>query len=168
VTTNTPSTDLSDPESLRDDDTVDVHDETHDVDGDDLASARALDSHVVVGVVADRGVLLQNDGHHGWTLPAFPVAEGEDWYAVASREFAALTGTAVSVEAPERLRNREYRLSHGDENTVVRDLVVRASPNEPLHEEAQSRADGTEIEWTDGVPADVPGPVADDISLFVD
>lgn len=166
MTTPTSSTDVTDPESLRDD-AVDVGDETHVVDSEDLASARALGSHVV-GVVADRGVLLQNDGHHGWTLPAFPVEDGEDWYVVARREFEALTDTAITVKGAERLRNREYRLGDGDDCTVVRDLVVRASPADDLPENAQSRVDDIEIEWVDGVPEGVPGPVADDISLFAE
>lgn len=159
---------LTDPESLRGDDAVDVRDEIHEVDAGDFEHATDLDSHVVVGVADDRGVLLQDDGHHGWTLPAFPVEDSEDWYATARREFEALTGTAITVDAPERLRSREYRLLEGNDSTFVRDLVVRASPVGVLPDAPESGVEGVELRWFGGVPDDAPEPVADDVALFVD
>lgn len=165
--TDTPPAALTDPESLRGTDAVDVREETHEVGPGDFASVAALDSHVAVGVVSDRGVLLQNDGHHGWTLPAFPVADGEDWYAVARRDFRALTGAAIEIEAPERLRRRVYGVADGEETETVRDLVVRASPAGDLPADPDSRVEGTAIQWFDGAPDGVPDAVADDIALFV-
>ncbi|MFB6269447.1 MAG: hypothetical protein ABEH83_05850 [Halobacterium sp.] len=159
---------LLDPESLREDDAVDVQDVVHDVAADDYADVESLDSHVVVGVTDSGSVLLQNDGHHGWTLPAFPVADDDDWLAVAHREFEALTGTRISIEAPLRLRSREYRVVDGEESATVRDLVVRGTPATGLPADPESRVDGTDLRWDDAVPDDAPEPVADDISLFVE
>ncbi|GAA0278606.1 NUDIX hydrolase [Halobacterium noricense] len=159
---------LTDPVTLRDHDTVDVRDRTHDVDTAEFADATELDSHVVVGVVSDVGVLLQNDGHHGWTLPAFPAEAGDDWLAVARHEFEGLTGVPIDVDAVERLRAREYRVPDTGDSTTVYNVVVRATPNARLPEEPQSRVDGTKIEWFADVPEDVSRPVAADVERFVD
>jgi len=63
---------LTDPETLCDRDGVDVREQTHDVDAEEFEDVTDLDSHVAVGTADDRGVLLQNDGHHGWTLLRSP------------------------------------------------------------------------------------------------
>lgn len=167
--TPAPSLDtLTDPESLREHDTVDVRDATHEVDPTEFADTADLDSHVVVGVADDRGVLLQNDGHHGWTLPAFPVAAGEDWLATARREFEALTGAPVTVEGAERLRAREYHVPETDDSRTIYNVVVRATPADTLPDDPETRVDGTELRWFDAAPADAPGPVVEDVALFVE
>jgi ADP-ribose pyrophosphatase YjhB (NUDIX family) len=167
VTADAPDS-LTDPATLRDCDTVDVHEEIRQVDAAEFADATEFDSHVVVGVASEAGVLLQNDGHHGWTLPAFPVDAGDDWLAVARREFEALTGVSVAIDAVERLRVREYRVPDTGDSTTVYNVVVRATPTTRLPEDPQSRVDDTEIEWFADVPEDAPGPVAADVELFVD
>jgi hypothetical protein len=167
--TPAPSLDaLTDPESLRDHDTVDVRDATHEVDTAEFADTADLDSHVVVGVADDRGILLQNDGHHGWTLPAFPVADAEDWLVAARSNFEALTGAPIAIEGAERLRAREYRVPETDDSRTIYNVVVRATTTERLPDDPESRVEGTEIRWFDAAPADAPGPVAEDVALFVE
>ncbi|WP_232703466.1 NUDIX domain-containing protein [Halobacterium wangiae] len=160
----------TDPDTLADRDGVDFRENTHEVDAAEFESATELDSHVVVGVTDDRGVLLANDGHHGWTLPAFAVDDGADWLAVASREFEVLTGTPVTVDGVERVRRREYRVPDTDDRTVVWNVVVRASPADTatLLADPESREDGTELQWFDGTPDDAPEAVADDVECVLD
>lgn len=159
---------LTDPESLREYDAVDVRDATHEVDPAEFADTADLDSHVVVGVADDRGVLLQNDGHHGWTLPAFPVAVGEDWLATARSEFEALTGAPITVEGVERLRAREYRVPDTDDSRTIYNVVVRATPTDALPDDLESRVEETGLQWFDAAPADAPEPVVEDVALFVE
>jgi len=168
MTTDTALDSLTDPESLREHDAVDVRDATHEVDHAEFADTADLDSHVVVGITDDRGVLLQNDGHHGWTLPAFPVQAGEDWLATARREFEALTGAPVTVEGAERLRAREYRVPDTGDSRTIYNVVVRATPTDGLPDDLESRVEGTEIQWFDAAPVEAPEPVVEDVALFVE
>ncbi|MCD2200509.1 NUDIX domain-containing protein [Halobacterium sp. KA-4] len=159
---------LTDPATLRDREAVAVREETQVVDAAEFADTTELESHVVVGVASEAGVLLQNDGHHGWTLPAFPVEAGDDWLAVARREFERLTGVSVTIDAVERLRAHEYRVPDTGDSTTVYNVVVRTTPTARIPEGPQSRVDGTEIQWFVDVPEHAPGPVAADVELFVD
>jgi len=159
---------LTDPESLADRDGVAFEEVTTEADAEALADAEAWDSHVVVGVADDRGALLQHDGHHGWTVPAFPVADGDDWYAVARREFERLTGASATIDAPARYRKRVIRRADGDDRVVVENVVVHATPDGDLSDDPESRVDGTDLAWFDAPPADAPAPVADDVRLVLD
>lgn len=159
---------LTDPETLRDRAGVDVTDATHEVDAEDVADAADLDSHVVVGVTGEHGVLLRDDGHHGWTLPAFPVADGDDWLAVAREEFAALAGADVEVTGFERVRRVEYRAADGSDAAAIWNVVVSATPAESLPADPESRVDGTELAWFDEPPGDASDAVEADVRLFVE
>ncbi|MFC3477966.1 NUDIX domain-containing protein [Halobacterium litoreum] len=170
MTTSDPtdSTDaLPDPETLAARDAVAYEETTTEVDADQFDAAEAWDSHVVVGVADDRGALLQNDGHHGWTLPAFPVEPGADYAAVARREFEALAGVSATIEGASFVRKRTARASDGDER-VVWNVVLDATPAEPLSDDPESRVDDTELAWFDAPPADAPDPVADDVRRVLD
>lgn len=156
---------LTDPETLLDGDDCTVETHTDTLDAEDFADAVAWESHVAAGVADDRGVLCYDDGHHGWTLPAFTVADGEDYLAVARREFEALTGVPVSIERVEHARRRRFSVeADGDDRqTDVWNVVVRATPAEALPDDPASREDGADLRWFDGVPATVEGVVAADI-----
>jgi ADP-ribose pyrophosphatase YjhB (NUDIX family) len=158
---------LTDPATLRDHADVDFRERTEAVDAADFEDATDLDSHVAVGVADHRGVLLQNDGHHGWTLPAFAVDAGEDWLAVARREFESLTGAAVEVDAVERVRRLEYRVPVADDRATIWNVVVRATTDDSLSDDPESRVDDTDVRWFDRVPEDVEGPVAADVECVV-
>lgn len=172
---------LTDPGRLRDRDDVEFVAETNDVDAAAFETATGWDSHVAVGVTGDRGVLLMNDGHHGWTLPAFAVESGDDWLAVARSEFESLTGVAVTVDAVELVRRREFRLgdeapdseTSTDDQTTVDNVLVRATPADDsaadgsLSADPESRDDDVVVQWFDGVPDGVEGPVAADIERIV-
>ncbi|AHG05090.1 hypothetical protein HALDL1_02310 [Halobacterium sp. DL1] len=154
---------LTDPETLCDRDGVDVREQTHDVDAEEFEDVTDLDSHVAVGTADDRGVLLQNDGHHGWTLPAFAVEPDDDWLAVARRGFESLTSTTVAVDAVERVRRLEYRVPDTDQTAVVWNVVVRATLDDSLPDDPETNDEGIELRWFDEVPDDAPEAVADDI-----
>jgi len=158
---------LTDPATLRDHADVDFRERREAVDAADFEDVTDLDSHVAVGVADDRGVLLQNDGHHGWTLPAFAVDAGEDWLAVARREFESLTGAAVEIAAVERVRRLEYRVPVADDQATIWNVVVRATAEDSLSDDPESRVDDTDVRWFDGVPEDVEGPVAADVECVV-
>jgi ADP-ribose pyrophosphatase YjhB (NUDIX family) len=157
---------LTDPATLSDCDDVPVETDRSEVAPEDLADAREYDNQVVVGVAGERGVLLYDDGHHGWTLPAFPVEPGEDFLATAHREFERVTCVALEIEGVAFARRREFHA--GDESAVVWNVLVDATPTEPLPDDPESHADGAELAFFDGAPDGVPEPVADDIARITD
>lgn len=154
---------LEDPASLFEYAGVDVEELRESVDAEDFEAAETWDSHVAVGVADDRGVLLYDDGHHGWTLPAFPVADDEDYLAVAQREFETVTGVELAVDGVEHARRRVFHRDDGEDETDVWNVVVRATPATALPDAPTSRADGATVRWFDGIPDSVEGIVAADI-----
>ena len=164
---------LFDPEDLRDSEDVTFHEETHVVDREEFeATYEDLESHVAVGVTNDEGeVLLMNDGSHGWTLTAVAVEPGEDWTAAGRRGVEQLTGVAVELDRPERVRRIDFRPEGDDERrTSMYNVVFRASPVEgrPVADDPDLADESVEdVGWFDEVPAEQEGDVADDIRLFV-
>lgn len=158
---------LTDPESLLARHGLAVETHTDSLAPEDFADAEAWDSHVAVGVADDRGVLCYDDGHHGWTLPAFAVADDEDYLAVARREFDALTGAPVAVEDVVYARRRVFTVAGADDDddreTSVWNVIVRASPDDPLSNDPDCREDGSTLRWFDGVPEDAEGVVVEDV-----
>lgn len=161
---------LTDPATLRDRADVTVETTEHDVGPEEFADAADWDSHVVVGVADDRGVLLMDDGHHGWTLPSFTADVGDDWLAVARREFEALVGVPVAIDAVEFARCRDVRLEDGDDSRQIWAVVVTATPAEDaiVPDDPESTGDGTDLRWAEAPPADAAGPVAADIERVLD
>jgi len=160
----TPVDSLPDPESLLDRPGVDVETSTEPIDADDFGAAEAWDDHVVVGVADDRGVLLYDDGHHGWTPPAFEIGDDEDAVAVAHREFEALTGTTATVEGVLHARRRTFVVADGDDReTSVWNVILRATPDERLPDDPESRVEDAALAWRDAAPGDAPEQVAADV-----
>ncbi|MFB6071957.1 MAG: hypothetical protein ABEJ88_03220 [Halobacterium sp.] len=169
ATPHSDSTDsLTDPGMLADRDGVAVETQSVSVDADEFETARTYDSQVVVGVPDERGALLQNDGHHGWTLPAFPVADGEDYAAVARREFEALTGAALGVAGVEHARRRVFVREADGAEAVVWNVLLRGAPASPLPDDPESRVDGTDARWSAEPPADASAPVVADVERVLD
>ncbi|WP_410765387.1 hypothetical protein [Haloferax sp. DFSO60] len=160
---------LQEPEQLRQRDEIEFHDETHTIGADEFDEYEALDSHAVVGLVNDRGeVLLQNDGSHGWTLPAFRVSAGDDWVSVAQRGVESITGVVVELEYPELVRRVAFRTTN--EQTTMYTVVFRASPVEgrPVADEHGESSTALSVQWSESVPPEQDGPVAADIQRFID
>ena len=167
---------LSDPEFLRDYDEVEFQTEVEILDEEGFEDAhenlRALDSHVVVGIVNDREeVLLQNDGHHGWTLTAFSVESSDDWVVTACNRVKRLTGTAIEINGAERVRRIDYCLeSENDPRISIYNVVLRASPveGETIEENPCSpHEDSPELEWFNRVPEEQKESIKADIRLFL-
>jgi hypothetical protein len=160
-TTSNPS--LSDPATLADREGVPVGTTEHVLDAQGFAEAADWTSTVVVGVADDRGVLLMNDGHHGWTLP-FTDAGGGDWLATARREFSELVDVQVAIDDVAFARCRDVRLEDGDDSRQVWAVLVTATPTDGrIPDDPESTDDGIELRWADAPPADADGPVAADI-----
>ena len=164
---------FSDPDTLRDRTGVPFHEETRTVAPEDYESVAAgLDSHAAVGIADDEGdVLLMNDGSHGWTLVAVPVALDEDWTAVARRRTEELLSTSVALERVELARRIDVR-PEGDpgERTSMYNVIFRASvAGDPvMGETAEPTEDDPRLEWFETVPGEQEGAVADDIRLFLE
>ncbi|MFC7204329.1 hypothetical protein ACFQJC_12450 [Haloferax namakaokahaiae] len=159
---------LLEPERLRHED-IEFSEESHTIKADEFDEYESLDSHAVVGLTNDRGeVLLQNDGSHGWTLPAFAVSPGDDWQSVAQVGIDSLTGGSAELDTPELVRRVEYRTR--DDQTTMYTVVFRAVPVEgrPVSDEMREERGTTSVEWRDEVPSDQRGPVAADIRRFLD
>jgi len=156
---------LSDPESLLDRPGIAVETRTESIDAADFDAAETWTDHVVVGVADDRGVLLHDDGHHGWTPPAFEVPDEEDALAVADREFAALTGTSLSIAGVLHARRRTFTVADDgdDRETAVWNVLLWAAPEDRLPDDPESEADGADLAWRDGAPDDAPEVVAADV-----
>lgn len=169
---------FSDPETLltREDVTVDEVDfEVGEAEFE--AMLEDWDSHAVVGITTGEGeVLLMNDGSHGWTLTAFAVEAGEDWVAAGRRRVENLTGVAVDIDRPERIRQYNVRIEdETDRQTTIHDVIFRASPVADACVAAEMVTgiddDIQDIGWFEELPDDVDAddsdPV-DDIRLFLD
>jgi len=161
---------LRDPASLLDHPDVDAETTTEPIEADDFPDAAAWTDHVVVGVADDRGVLLYDDGHHGWTPPAFPLDDDEadadeDVLAVARREFEALTGTPVTIDGVLHARQRTFPVEdEGDDREAsVWNVVLAATLDEQLPDDPESEVEDAAIAWRDGVPADASEVVAADV-----
>ena len=156
---------LSDLESLFDYPGFDVETTTEPVDAADFDAAEAWADHVVVGVADDRGVLHYDDGHHGWTPPAFAVADDEDGVAVARREFEALTGTTLTVDGVLHARKRTFTVAEdGDvRETSVWNVILRASPDDRLSDDPESEVPEAALAWRESAPEDGPEKVAADV-----
>jgi|AntRauMinimDraft_4_1070384.scaffolds.fasta_scaffold00029_47 hypothetical protein len=156
---------LSDPESLLDHPDLAVETTTEPIDAVDFDAAEAWTDHVVVGVADDRGVLLYDDGHHGWTPPAFEVPDDEDALAVARREFEALTGTTLSIEGVLHARCRTFTVADeaDDRETAVWNVILQATPDARLPGDPESRVEDAALAWRDGAPEDAPEAVAADV-----
>lgn len=154
---------LTDPAALRDRSDVPVETTEHVLDPEEFADAADWTSTIVVGVTDDRGVLLMNDGHHGWTLP-FTDAAGEDWLATARRKFSELVDVPVAIEDVLFARCRDVRLDDGDDSRQIWAVVVTATPTDgQIPDDPESTDDGIDLRWAEAPPADVDGPVAADI-----
>jgi len=172
----TPVDSLSDPAPLLDHPGVDVETTEEPVDAEDFAAAEAWTDHVAVGVADDRGVLCYDDGHHGWTLPAFEVPDdAADVLAVARREFEALTGVPVTVDGVEHARRRTFTVAEedgaaaeDDRETHVWNVVLRATPTAPLADDPESRVEGADLAWRDSAPEDAPDAVAADVERIAE
>jgi len=170
----TPADSLPDPASLLDHPGVDVETTEELVDAEDFAAAaESWTDHVAVGVADDRGVLCYDDGHHGWTLPAFEIPDdAADVLAVARREFEALTGVPVTVDGVEHARRRTFTVAEEDEaddrETDVWNVVLGATPTAPLADDPESRVEGADLAWRDAAPEDAPDVVAADIERIAD
>lgn len=154
---------LTDPETLLDHLDLAVETTTEPIDAADFAAAEAWDDHVVAGVADDRGVLLYDDGHHGWTPPAFEVADDEDAVAVARREFEALTGTTVSIEGVLHARQRTFVVEGDDRETSVWNVILHATPDDRLPDDPESQVADADLAWRDAAPEDAPEQVAADV-----
>lgn len=154
---------LPDPESLFDHPDLAVETTTEPIDAGDFDDAAAWDSHVVVGVADDRGVLLYDDGHHGWTPPAFAVGDDEDAVAVAHREFEALTGTTITVDGVLHARCRTFTVENDDRETSVWNVVLSATPDDQLPDDPESEVADADLAWRETAPADAPEQVAADV-----
>lgn len=166
---------LTDPETLRDRDDVAFEQQTRRFDGEEADAVREQfpewDSHVAVGVLNDAGeVLLVDDGHHGWTLPAAPVGDGDD-YVTAGREYVeALLDADVPVSGVERVRRIDYFVGDDDRLGGVYNVVVRADSvdSEAVAADPVSPDDALDAAgWFDEVPDGAAGPVAADAELFL-
>lgn len=157
---------LSDAESLLDHPDIAVETHTEPIDPADLNAAEAWDDHVVVGVADDRGVLFYDDGHHGWTPPAFAVGDDQDALAVARREFETLTGTGLSVDGVLHARRRTFIVEDDgdDRETSVWNVILRSTPDDRLSDDPESQVDDATLAWRDDVPEDASEHVAADIS----
>lgn len=156
---------LTDLESLFDHPDLAVETHTESIDAADFDAAEAWDSHVVAGVADDRGVLLYDDGHHGWTPPAFAVGDDEDAVAVARREFETLTGTSTTVDGVLHARRRTFTVddSADDRETSVWNVVLSATPDEPLPDDPESQVEDADLVWRDAVPDAAAEHVAADV-----
>lgn len=183
---------LADPESLLDRGDVDSRDRPTVEHGHHFEMYEPIDGMAIAGVTDDEGrVLLLVDREAGHAvLPYGRVGPGEDWAAVARRRTEELTGVAVSIDGPVRVRRNRYRPEEGDDDreTTGYDVVFRASP---VDEEATAEV-GTcednqwEAAWVSEIPAgvsaseanggssdesdgvDAEGDVLADIQLFIE
>ncbi|RKD93599.1 NUDIX hydrolase [Halopiger aswanensis] len=167
---------LSDPERLRDRDDVRALEETRVVPQSEFESVvGTVDSHVAVGITDDDGaVLLENDGTHGWTLPAFVVDADEDWAETARRGIDRLTDGPVELAAPELVRRVEFRPGGQDRGGAEPELRLRmynvvvraaAADQDPV---TIDRSPERGLEWFGKIPDEQDGAVADDIRLFLE
>ncbi|WP_143052180.1 NUDIX hydrolase [Halobacterium jilantaiense] len=147
---------LSDLESLLDHPDLAVETRTEPIDAADFDAAEAWTDRVVVGVADGRGVLLYDDGHHGWTPPAFEVPDDEDALAVADREFAALTGTHLSISGVLHARRRTFTVADDDRETAVWNVLLWATPDTRIPDDPESEADDADLAWRDAAPDDAP------------
>lgn len=171
---------LTDPERLRDRDGVRFLEESRIVPQSEFESVvETADSHVAVGITDDDGaVLLENDGAHGWTLPAFVVDAGEDWAETARHGIDRLTDGPVELAAPELVRRVEFRpdgqeRAGADPESRFRmyNVVVRAAAVDQESiaiDRSTERGSERNLEWFAEVPDEQEGAVADDIRLFLD
>lgn len=165
---------LTDPLTLTDRADVDVVERTPGLTAEEAAEVReAADSwtsHAAVGVTDDAGrVLLADDGHHGWTLPAGAVEDGDDYVAAGREQVESLLDAPVEVAGAERVRSTEYRGPDGDHVVTVHNVILRAEPESTtdLPESPTNQKYG-ESGWFDAVPEDVPEGIAADARLFLD
>ncbi|MFC4543619.1 NUDIX hydrolase [Halosolutus amylolyticus] len=161
---------LSDPVRLRTRSDVDVHEETRTVPQAEFEAMRGtVDSHVAVGLPNDDGaVLLQDDGSHGWSLPAFTVESGEEWTAIGRQGVTRLAGVPVELDRPERLRRIDIQPDGtADGGIRMYNVVYRAVPVEGRPVTDDVPADVRDVDWFDRVPAEQDGELAADIRLFV-
>lgn len=162
---------LPDPASLLDHPDVAVETTDESVGTEDFAAAEAWTDHVAVGVADDRGVLCHDDGHHGWTLPAFEVTDDtDDLLALARRAFEALTGVPITVDGVEHARRRTFTVAADgdDRETSVWNVILRATPAATLADDPESPAADAALAWRDSAPEDAPDPVAADIERIAD
>lgn len=161
-----------DLEAYRDRDDVEFVELTRTVDREESReSIESLDSHVVVGVNDESGdVLLVDDGHHGWTLPAFAFETGENCVAIARSGVEDLLCVDVDIQNPERVRRIEY-LVDDDPKVSIYNVVLRAgtvSSDDVPANTAENVDDLEAAGWFDEIPAEAPEGVADDARLFLD
>lgn len=156
---------LPDPESLFDHPDLAVETTTEPIDAEDFDAAEAWADHVVVGIADERGVLLYDDGHHGWTPPAFEVDADEDAVAVARREFETLTGTGLSIDGVLHARQRTFTVADDGDNreTTVWNVLLAATPDDRLPDDPESEVADAALAWRDEVPEDAPEQVAADV-----
>jgi ADP-ribose pyrophosphatase YjhB (NUDIX family) len=164
---------LTDPASLADRRTVDVEHQTETLPDAEFESLRdRIEDHAAVGLTNEEGaILLMNDGSHGWTLPAVPVDQGEDYAAVAREGISDMTGIEVELEAVERLREVVFRPTDGDQERRMYNVIFRASPvgGRPVAEAySAGDADAPAVEWVESIPEAQSPVLAGDIQLFLE
>lgn len=164
---------LSDPERLRDDETVAFSEETSTHDRETFDYFASIAGMVAVGVGSDSGVLLM-EGPHGWRLPYGPVAPDEDWLAVARAMATAMTGEPVQLAGVERVARIEHRLDGGDETTVTHDVILGTEPvdGQPVADDPTFEPwEDLTVGWFDEVPEDAyweHDDAVDDVRLFLE
>ena len=162
-------------EAYRDRDDVEFVTDAHDLEPEKYEDAReridSLDSHVAVGVNDESGdVLMVDDGHHGWTLPAFAFEAGDDWEVTGQSGVENILGVAVHVEHTERVRRVEF-IVDDDPKVTIYNVVLRAdtvSSGDIPEGLAESVENLEAVGWFGEIPADASESVADDARLFLD
>jgi hypothetical protein len=115
---------LLDPEQCRERTDVLFREETAVVDDRGAFNGHeAWAGTVAVGVLNDDGDVLLVNAPEGWTLPASPVKDGDDWAAVARRWVAQKAGLAVDVDRVERVTRTSYRLAGSSARQTAVDYV---------------------------------------------
>lgn len=139
------------------------------IDVEDVAEYRAMDSHVAVGVTNENGeVLLADDGSHGFGLPARPVDGDVNWNDSATELVEDLFGTSAVTLAVRSVRRHEFRVAETDERLVVESVVYGAEiPNDELADPDPAESRFESMGWYSSVPSAQEGAMAEDVRRFV-
>lgn len=162
---------FSDPESFRDRVDVPFREETRRLPVDEFDSVtERVESHAVVGITNDEGdVLLMNDGSHGWTLPAFSVAQRTNWLERTRTEAETLLDTSVILEDIELVRRVKFQPETDDtEQFWMYTVIFRAFTNADMDVDKISEETDLSLGWSGSVPDEQKADLASDIRLFLE